>query len=181
MKKIILYILLMTTAFGATAQKYFTKNGGISFFSKTSMENIEASSNQVLSVLNMPAGELQFSVLMKSFHFQKALMEEHFNEEYIESDKYPKATFKGKITDASKIDLTKDGTYTVSATGDLAMHGVTKSITTPATVTVKSGKVSAKAEFNVKLADYKISIPSVVKSNIAESIKVTVSCNYEKQ
>jgi type 1 fimbria pilin len=182
MKKILVSVMFLTIiSMGAAAQKYYTKNGSVAFYSKASMENIDATNNQALSVLNMPAGDLQFSVLIKSFHFQKALMEEHFNENYLESDKYPKATFKGKITDPSKVDLTKDGTYSVTASGDLTIHGVTKNISTPATISVKAGKVSAKAEFNVALADYKVSIPSVVKNNISETVKVTVICNYDKQ
>ncbi len=182
MKRILVSALLTIIMIsGIQAQKFYTKNGAVSFYSKTTMENIEATNNQVLSVLNMPAGDLQFSVLIKSFHFKKALMEEHFNESYLESDKYPKASFKGKIADVSKVNLTKDGIYTVSVTGDMTMHGVTKSIRTPATITVAAGKVAAKANFNLTLADYKIVIPAMSKSNISETIKVTVDCSYDKQ
>ena len=87
------------------AQKVYTKNGSISFFSKSPLENIDAKNNQVMSVLNTQTGELQFSVIIKAFHFEKALMQEHFNENYMESTKFPKATFKGTLTDLSHVML----------------------------------------------------------------------------
>src|SRR6476661_8884814 len=98
---------LLTTAFiliissSLSAQKIYTKNASITFFSKSPLENIDAKNNQVMSVLNTETGEMQFSVIIKAFHFQKALMEEHFNENYLESGKFPKATFKGNVTDVS--------------------------------------------------------------------------------
>ena len=179
MKKI-LFILIAAVTLNSTvhAQNYLTKNGTITFFSKTSMENIEAINSQVLSVLNAKNGELAFSVIVKGFLFKKALMQEHFNENYMESDTYPKSTFKGAITDISKVNFTKDGTYPVSVKGDLTIHGVTKNTTTPGTVTIKAGKVSAAADFIVTLADYKISIPKVVENNISPTIKISVACDY---
>ncbi|HMU09893.1 MAG TPA: YceI family protein [Ferruginibacter sp.] len=182
MKQVILFTALFIMLLNqAVAQKYYTKNGSISFFSKTSLENIKADNNQVLSVLNAQSGEIQFSVLIKSFHFEKALMEEHFNENYLESEKFPKATFKGSITDMGRVNFSTDGMYTVPVSGDLNMHGVTKKITTTATITLKAGKVSATAKFLVKLADYNISIPSIVKDNIAESVEVTVLSNFDQK
>lgn len=165
----------------ANAQKVFTKNGLVSFFSTTKMEDIKADNNQVLCVLNTQTGDLQFSLLTKGFHFAKALMEEHFNENYIESSKFPKATFKGIAGDISKIDFTKDGNHTVSVKGDLTMHGITKNITAPGTITVKGGKITAASKFMAKLADYNISIPGAVKNNISESIEITVNCNLDQK
>ncbi|MFZ4057877.1 MAG: YceI family protein [Ferruginibacter sp.] len=165
----------------AHAQKVYTKNGSVSFFSKTPMENIDAHNNQVMAVFNVPTGELQFSLLVKGFHFQKALMEEHFNENYLESEKFPKSTFKGKITDLSKVNFEKDGVYPVTVTGDLTMHGVTKSETTKGTITVKGGNISSDSKFIVKLADYKVEIPKLVKENISETIEITVACKYDQK
>jgi len=145
------------------------------------MEDIKADNNQVLCVLNTQTGDLQFSLLNKGFHFPKALMEEHFNENYIESNKYPKSTFKGTVADITKVDFTKDGTYPVSVKGDLMMHGITKNITAAGNITVKGGKVTAAAKFMVKLADYNISIPGAVKSNISESIEITVKCDLDQK
>ena len=161
------------------AQNFITKNGKISFFSKTSMENIDAVNNQAVSVLNSKNGDLAFSVLAHGFLFKKALMQEHFNEDYMESDKYPKATFKGNIADISKVIFSKDGTYNISVSGNLTIHGVTNKITVPGTISIKAGKVSASAVFKILVADYKISIPKMVESNISKSIEVKVDCNYE--
>lgn len=181
MKRIIVSALLLVSATAATAQKYFTKNGNISFFSKTSMEDIKADNNQVLSVLNTQSGELQFSVLIKSFHFEKALMEEHFNENYMESTKYPKSTFKGSITDISSVHFATDGVYPVSVSGDLTIHGVTNKVTTKGKITVKSGKITGTCVFSVALADYRISVPKLVENNIAKTIEITVNSLYDQK
>ncbi len=162
-------------------QLYFTKNGRLSFFSKTSLENISADNNQVLSVLNVQTGVLQFSVLNDAFYFPKAKMQEDFYENYMETYKYPKSTFKGNITDISNVDISKDGNYNVSARGDLNIHGVTKSITVPATITVTGGKISAASSFKVLVKDYNIIVPTIVTNKIAESIEITVNCSYEKK
>ncbi len=181
MKKILLVVTLFVLASPAWSQVYFTKNASISMFSKTSMEDIKADNNQVLSVLNTLTGDIQFSVAVKSFHFPKPLMEEHFNENYMESDKYPKSAFKGQVQDITKIDLTKDGTYKVIVKGDMNMHGVTKNISVPGTLTVKSGKISAESKFIVTLSDYNISIPKIVQQTVQKTIELTVSCKYEKK
>lgn len=179
------FFLLATVLFAistfSAAQKIYTKNGNISFFSKTSMEDIKADNNQVMSVLNTQTGELQFSVLIKSFHFEKALMEEHFNENYMESSKYPKSTFKGMISDISKVNFNADGTYPVSVSGDLTIHGVTKKATTNGKISVKGGKATGTAVFSVALADYKIAVPKLVENNIAKSIEITVNCQYDQK
>ena len=178
---IFILIIFSIASLSLAAQKVYTKNGAISFFSKASLENISAENNQVMSVLTLPSGELQFSVLIKSFHFRKSLMEEHFNENYMESDKYPKATFKGKINDPSKINFTTDGNYAVEVTGNLTIHGITNKTTAAGTIFVKSGIITAASKFNVKLADYKISIPGIVKDNIAEVVAVNLSCVYDQK
>jgi hypothetical protein len=177
-----LYLIFATLLFlsnAASAQNYITKNGKISFFSKTDIEDISAVNNQAVSVLTPKTASLAFSVLINGFLFKKALMQEHFNENYMESAKYPKANFKGSITDITKVDFTKDGTYNVTVTGDLNMHNVTNKITVPAVMQIKSGKVSASAIFKVKLEDYKISVPKIVEGNISKTIEIKVDCNYE--
>ena len=108
-------------------------------------------------------------------------MQEDFNENYIESDKYPKSTFKGNITDMSNITALKDGSYKVNVSGDLMIHGVSKNIIAPATITIKDGKISATSSFNILIKDYNIKIPMIVTNKIAENIQMTVSCNYEKK
>ncbi len=181
MKNIVSFLFLLLLAIQAQSQKVYTKNGNISFFSKTALENISADNNQVTGIFNQQTGELQFSVLIKAFHFKKALMEEHFNENYMESDKYPKAIFKGVVADMSKVNLTKDGSYPVSVSGDLTIHGVTNKVAVAGTIVVKSGVISSQSSFNIKPADYKISIPKLVKDNIAETINITVNCNYTQK
>ncbi|HQR01083.1 MAG TPA: YceI family protein [Ferruginibacter sp.] len=173
--------LLFFFYLNGTAQLYFTKNGFVSFFSSTTMEDIKADNNQVISILNSATGELQFSLLNNAFHFKKALMEEHFNEDYIESAKYPKSSFKGSISNLGQVDLSKDGVYTVSVTGNLTIHGVTKAVTVPGKLTVKGGTISASAIFKVSPKDYNITIPAAVRNNIAKEIEITVTCSYEKK
>lgn len=163
------------------AQVYFTKNAKISFFSSAPLEDIKADNNQVISIMNMGTGEIQFSLLNNAFHFKKALMEEHFNDNYMESAKYPKSAFKGSISNISSVAVNSNGTYKVTVTGSLTIHGVTKTITVPGTITVRSGKISASSVFTIKPKDYNISIPSSVKDNISENIELTISCEYEKK
>ncbi|MGN6532294.1 MAG: YceI family protein [Ginsengibacter sp.] len=182
MNKLILLVMLIAfTSIKADAQVYYTKNGNISFFSKTVLENIDAENNQVISVLNAETGALQFSLLNNAFHFPKAKMEADFNENYMESDKYPKSTFKGTITNLNDVNFNKDGSYPVKVNGDLTVHGVTKNISTPGTITITNGNVSAVCSFKVMVADYKIQIPSIVSNKIGESIEVKVDCNYQKK
>ena len=161
------------------AQMYMTKNGKISFFSTTSMENIEAVNNQAVSILNSGTGEIGFSVIIKGFLFKKALMQEHFNEDNMESDKYPKAMFKGVIADIANVNFNKEGDYSVKVNGNLTMHGITQKIAVNATIKIKEGKVFASSEFNVLRADYKISVPKVTENNVSKSIRINVACNYE--
>jgi len=178
---IALVVILVCNSQTSYAQIYYTKNGRISFFSSTSLQDIQADNNQVLSVLNLQTGALQFSVLNDAFYFPKAKMQEDFNENYIESNKYPMSAFKGKITDISSINLSKQGTYKVSVNGDLTIHGVTKNITAPGTIIIKDGKISSTSSFNILLKDYDIAIPTIVNNKIAEKIKITMNCNYQKK
>ena len=177
MKKIFLSILVLALTVTTHAQdKYFTKSGKISFFSKSTLENIEAHNKSITCVLDTKSGALQFAVLMKGFEFEKALMQEHFNENYVESHKFPKAEFKGSVVNNNEIDYSKDGTYKAKVKGKLTLHGETRDVETNGTITVKGGKIDADASFNVLLADYNITIPSVVKDNISKSINITVDC-----
>lgn len=174
---VIVGLFLCTVTF--SQGKYFTKTGSISFFSRTDLEDIDAHNRSVTCVLDTKTGNAQFSVLMKGFEFKKALMQEHFNEDYVESDKYPKAEFKGAIVNNSNIDYTKDGTYQAKVRGPLSIHGQTKEIETDGTVTVSSGKIQLAAEFPVTIADYKISVAAFAKNKVAKTINVKVSCTLE--
>src|SRR5690606_29851446 len=104
--------------------KYLTRSGKVTFFSSTPLEAIEAFNNEAASVMDAKTGDIVFQVPIRSFKFENALMQEHFNENYLESSKYPKAEFKGKITDINKVNFSKDGTYNVTSKGNLTIHGV---------------------------------------------------------
>jgi len=170
----------MLASFALNAQdKYFTKTGEVAFYSKASLENIEAHNRSVTCVLDTKSGNLQFAVLMKGFEFEKALMQEHFNENYVESHKYPKAEFKGQVTNLTELNFTKDGTYKAKVKGKLSLHGQTRDVETTGSITVKGGKILADATFEIALADYQIEIPNVVKDNIGKTVSITVDCDLE--
>jgi polyisoprenoid-binding protein YceI len=177
--KNILFILLSLGLFQITnAQKYISKNGHIWIYSYTPMEEIEGHNHQVVSILDAVTGDLQFTLLVKSFEFKVALMQEHFNENYMESDKFPKSSFKGKITNLNKIDFKKDGVYPAEVSGELTIHGVTKPVSSMGTMEVKGGINTAKAKFTVSPKDYNIEIPALVENKIAKTIDVNVDVTY---
>ena len=173
--------LLLTTCFAISGyciygQIYTAKSGEVTFFSEAPIENIEAVNKVATSLLNTASNDIVFSVTMIAFEFEKALMREHFNENYMETEKYPKAAFKGKINET--IDFTKDGTYQVSATGKLTIHGVEQDRTIEGTLTVNEGQILLKTEFKVLLKDHNIKIPKLVIKNLAEEVLVKASASY---
>jgi len=174
----ILVLLLINVTY-SSGQKYFTKNGHVSFYSDTPLEKIEANNKSSNCVLDLTTGKLEFAVLIKGFQFERALMQEHFNENYLESSKFPKASFKGLIDNYTKIDVSKNGKSTVKVSGDLTLHGITKKLTTDAVIEVKDGKIDADATFNIKVADFNIAIPSLVNDKIAKSVKVKVDATLD--
>jgi YceI-like protein len=176
-----LLFIAFTLFFGTSlfGQKHFTRAGNITFSSDAPLEKIEASNQTATSIIDIASGKMEFAVLIKAFQFEKALMQEHFNENYMESDKYPKAIFKGAIDDASTIDFKKDGSYPVKVKGSLTVHGETNEVVAEGIINIKEGKISAKSAFEVAVADYKIKIPSVVKDNIAKTVKINVDMDYE--
>jgi len=159
--------------------KFYTKTGKISFFSPTSVEDINAVNKAAVCLLDIKTGDLQFAVLQKGFEFKKALMQEHFNSDFVESDKYPKAEFKGTIANNNTINYTVNAIYPVNVKGKLSIHGVTKDFETNGSITVIDGKLAANSVFDVLLADYDISIPGLYRDNISKSIKITVECVLE--
>ena len=174
--KLLVAAIFLST--GLSAQdKFFTKTGKISFYSKAIIENIEAHNSSVTCVLDLKTGNVQFSVPIKGFEFEKALMQEHFNENYLESDKYPKGDFKGQIINNAEIDYTKDGTYDAKVKGKLTIHGQTKEIEADGKVIKEGNKITVTTEFNVRLPDYKIKNEKL--QNISNSIKITVNCSLD--
>lgn len=179
LKQSALMAYLVFITFVCDAQKFITKTGYIGFYSHTPVEDIKADNNQVASILELPSGDVVFNVLIKSFVFEKALMQEHFNENYMESDKFPKATFKGKIDNPGAISPGRDGKYPVTVTGEITIHGVTKPLKTIGQIEIVAGKISVTSSFNLTPADFNIEIPSVVSGKIAKEIEVNVRANYE--
>lgn len=176
----VLAFALLSTVSTFAQGKYFSKTATIAFDAGTSLEDIKANSSTATSVIDAATGATEWSVLMKSFTFKRALMQEHFNENYVESSKYPKATFKGKITNISSVNFAKEGTYPVNVTGKMTLHNVTKDVSTAGTITVKAGKVSVSADFPLTVSDFDITIPSVVGDKINKKAKVSVKANLEK-
>ena len=176
----LILVFVFLTALSAGAQKFITKTGYIKFYSDASLEKIAAHNRQVNCALDAATGDFIFRVLMKSFEFEKALMQEHFNENYVESDKYPNATFLGKITNIKDIILTKDGTYNANVEGKLTIHGVTNNVKEKGTFEVRQGKLIGKAKFNIVVADYKITIPGTVGNNISKTVEITVDVTLDK-
>jgi hypothetical protein len=176
---VLIKALLLVTVMASGQDKYFTKNGKISFVSKGNIETIAARHKGITCVLDAKSGAMQFAVLMKGFEFAKALMQEHFNENYVESDKYPKADFKGMVVNNSEVNYTKDGSYAAKVKGKLTLHGVTKEIEVAGKITVLQGKLQLNADFTILLSDYGIKIPSIVKENISNTVTITVDCALE--
>lgn len=182
MKKIIIIVgILLFTAGLISAQKFYTKNGKINFdaTSSSSPERVEGVNRTATCVVDAASGAMQFAVLMKGFAFERALMEEHFNENYVESHKFPKAEFKGSIVNNSSVNYSKDGSYIVTVKGKLTIHGETKDVETQGKLIVDKGKINAIADFSVLLADYNISIPGLVADKVSKTAKITVACLLE--
>ncbi len=181
MKKI---ALIATIAFAAPfvkAQVYVgTENSVISFFSHTSMEDIDAkNTNCKAFVLKAETGEFVCQAANKGFTFKSGLMQEHFNENYMESDKYQYSKFSGKIAD--KIDYKKDGVYKVTMEGKMDIHGVVKDVKIPGTITVKGDIIQVDAKFNIAMKDYNIRIPEAVGNKFAEAMELTVKGELKKK
>ena len=177
MKKVMFGFVALMMTMSVSAQKFFTKDGNLAFDANSPLEKIEGKNNKGTLVIDASTGKLESAVLIKGFHFRVALMEEHFNENYMESGKFPKATFGGDIANFSSVNLKKDGSYPVTVKGNLTMHGVTKPVEAQGNLTVKNGAITnAQAAFKVLLADFNISIPSAVKDKIAKEAKIDINC-----
>jgi len=180
MIKLFLPALLIFLCSSVDAQRLFTRSGNVEFFSDAALEKIEAVNNSATSVMDVESGRVEFAVLIKGFQFEKALMQEHFNENYMESDEFPKATFKGNFEEGAAINWEADGEYSADVSGELTLHGVTKTITAPVQIAVVDGKVKGSSKFTVTVADYDIEIPAVVRDNIAKTVDITIQVDYEE-
>ncbi len=173
MKKLLLIIFLLNCLFGFS-QKFKTNNSHIRFFSDAPMEDIEAINESATSIVDVTSKAIVIVVPIKSFDFKKELMQEHFNENYLESDDFPNATFKGKLIDWNG----EEGTAQVSAKGTMEIHGVSKEMTITGDLDYSSNVLKVSTVFNIKLEDHKIKIPKAVFYKIAEEVEVTANFEY---
>jgi len=176
---IIALFLLFAVAPAHSQEKYLCKSGHVWFYSETPVETIEAHNHEAASVLTPTTGEMVFQLLIKSFKFERALMEEHFNENYMESGRFPKSDFKGKIQNLKEIDFTKNGVYKAVVEGKLTIHNKTNSIKQSGTIEVKGSSILLKAKFDIIPQDYEIDIPGAVRDKIAKTVTVTVDMTYQ--
>ena len=177
MKKIVFLFALALVFLNSAAQnRFFTKDAKINFNSSTPVEDIVAESNQATTLIDIEKNDVAFSVLTTSFKFRRALMEEHFNENYIESPKFPKAKFSGKII--SPIDWKSEKQIVADVKGNLTLHGVTREVTLKAQITPGKGKIIASAEFKITPEQFEIPIPSAVRDKIAKEVTIKIEAVY---
>ena len=179
MKKILLTLCMFSPFVGTRAQStvYVADSCKIMFFSATPVENIVATNKTSRPVLNTATGEIQIKIAIKAFVFPQPLMQEHFNENYMESDKFPNSIFKGKINE--KVDYTKDGDTEVTVTGKMEVHGVTKDATIKGTLSVKGQQILVQTSFPIHIADYNIKVPGVNSGKIAEDVLVKMNASLK--
>lgn len=170
MKKVLLVIILSLSVV-VNAQIYVGEKSKIMFFSEAKLENIDAVNTVAKPVFNSKTGDFVIKAAQNAFVFKSALMQEHFNENYMESEKYPYATFKGKVKE--NIDYSKDGEYDITMVGTLDMHGVELPRTITGKMIIKGSTIIMDAKFDVKVADHKIKVPSLYVEKIAEVVQVT--------
>lgn len=175
--RFIIIIGLILCVYSVQAQVFISNKTTVSFFSETPLENIEATNSKSSSLLNIKDMQVVFQIPVKAFEFEKDMMKVHFNENYLETEKYPKASFNGNINE--DVDLSKDGTFKVTVTGKLLIHGVERERTMVGTIIRKGKDVSLEGQFQVILSEHNVKIPKVVIANIAEVIEVKVSATYK--
>lgn len=174
-------ILFFTHLSAGQSQSILIDKGGkATFFSEAPLENIEASNENVVGALNPENGNVAVSMLMSKFEFKKSLMQAHFNENYVESDEFPKATFKGAIRDFSRQELYEIGKRTKTVVGEVTIHGVTRPLETALNIETTAERIMINTVFMLKVEDFDIEIPKVVFYNIAEEVEVTSTFNFSK-
>ncbi|MFA9391329.1 MAG: YceI family protein [Prolixibacteraceae bacterium] len=180
---VLIFLSVTTSTFAQTSAKLKTTKTHIKFFSTTPAENIEANNYASVSVLNTKTGEGVFSVPMQSFEFDKALMQKHFNsDKFLDTKAFPSAKLKGKVTNISEIDFSKDGIYQATISGDMTIKGKTKPVKEIASITVKGKTINVNSKFNITLSDYDITfVKGKPSTNIANTVEVTVVAEYQTE
>ncbi len=177
MKRLVLLSYILSLAVQVHSQSLPSESGYVRFFSSALLEDITAKNNKATAVFNPVSGEAAFLIPISAFEFRKSLMKEHFNENYLESDTYPEAYFRGKISGYTP----GNPQSTAVAEGELTIHGVTKPVKIQGTIADKGGRISMQAVFMVALKDYNIEIPRLMFQNIAEEVEVTVKFEFKNQ
>lgn len=176
-KNLIVIASLLVFSYSSEAQVWMSKDANIGLFSDAPLEDIKAESDKCTIALNAKTGKVYAKVKIKSFKFESSLMEDHFNENYMESERYPHAVFNGQIDKLP--DFTKDGTYDLEIKGTFEIHGVKKKANLKNKLIVKGDKINATSKFTVKCEDYNIEIPKIVVKNIAEEIEITIQSDFK--
>lgn len=180
LKHLFTYILLIASVISLGAQdRYLTRTGHVKFFSDELIEDITANNNEVMSTIDIKKNEVEVDIPIKAFVFRKNLMQKHFNENYLETERFPRATFKGTFDEVTDLSNRIDGTYGVNAIGELTIHGVTKSIAVPVQIIVGKKMLSANFVFNIEVADFDIKSPKFMFKKIAETMEVTGKFEYK--
>ena len=180
-KTIMLFMLLGVVTFSYAQKKKTTTSATITFDATTPKDALPKAENKtVVASLDIKTGAVAFESVVKSFSFGNPMMQEHFNgAPWMDSEKFPKASFKGKITNLAVVNFKKDGTYTADVTGDLTMHGVTKPVKSTVSVVVKGKSVSTTSDFTVKLSDFGVNGPAIAAGKVAEEPKITVVASFK--
>jgi len=178
MRLLTLIILLSVTGHAMAQNTLMDRKGTASFFSEAPLEDIEAVNKEVLGAIDLDKGTIAVSMLIRGFHFDKSLMEEHFNENYLESEKFPRATFKGVIKNFSQLDFSKSGSFQAEADGEIEIHGVTRPLKAVVKFDVNASQLQAETTFELAVADFDIDIPKLVFKNIAEVVEVKALFNF---
>ncbi len=174
--KIVLPLIALCQAWTCFAQqRFFADKSRIAFFSDGVVEDITAGNEKVTSIFDVVSGDIAYLMNVKDFQFANKLMQTHFNEKYMETEKFPKSSFQGKITGFS---FSAGGKQEVKASGKLTIHGITQNIDVPGIIEVNGNKLSIKSKFIVKLTDYNIKVPQIVWENIAQQVEVTIDLAY---
>lgn len=178
MKKMVLIFCLFLPVAVWGQQKLLSRNAHIHFISHTDIIDIEGQTHQAGSIINLVNGEIVFAVPMKSFKFELALAEDHFNEDYLESEKYPKASFAGSIKNISEFNLNQEGVFEAQVEGTLNLHGQSRQISAKAILEKMNEKWVGQCTFSILLADYNIQIPNLVKDKVAPVIPIVIKAEY---
>ena len=180
MKQILLILLLSSSICSFSQEKYISRNGSIQFIASTPLETIDPINNHVSCILDTENGNIVFQVKMISFKFEKALMEEHFNEKYVESEKFPKATFIGKIQNWDDFSW-DEGDQDIVVKGKISIHGIEKEIIVNGIIKTNKINIFLSSSFDITLADFGVEIPKLVRDKISKTVKVEVNMNLKQK